>query len=199
MRVLILTPFYPSNIGGLETHLADLTRYLCGRGHKVWVVTYTPLTIWVKNVPCREVGENLDVYRLKWVGHGLFFTFEPHPLLQFPYLFPLFFHALFLTRKIRPDVIHAHGLVAALITKLIAKLWRARTVMSIHGIYGLERRPLLAKAVWWILLSFDRVLALSERSKRDFMDVGLSAERIWICMQWVDQLGRFHHKALIFW
>ena len=59
--VLILTPFYEPNIGGVETHLKDLTTYL--RKQKkvnVFVLTYQPLTTKAKG-PYFEKDENIEV------------------------------------------------------------------------------------------------------------------------------------------
>ena len=42
--VLIITPFFSPNIGGVETHLDDLVDALDKNGYKVYVQTYSPLT-----------------------------------------------------------------------------------------------------------------------------------------------------------
>ena len=49
MRVMILTNCYAPNVGGVETHLSDLTAWLGSRPDlDMDVVTYQPLTTPVK-------------------------------------------------------------------------------------------------------------------------------------------------------
>ena len=42
--ILILTPFFSTNIGGVETHFDDLVEALDDNGYKVYVQTYSPIT-----------------------------------------------------------------------------------------------------------------------------------------------------------
>ena len=42
--VLILTPFFSPNIGGVETHLDNLVSNLDDKGYRIFVQTYSPLT-----------------------------------------------------------------------------------------------------------------------------------------------------------
>ena len=42
--ILILTPFFSPNIGGVESHLDDLVTALDQQGYLVFVQTYSPLT-----------------------------------------------------------------------------------------------------------------------------------------------------------
>ena len=41
--VVLLCPFYPPNLGGVETHLQLLTDYLVGKNYLISVLTYQPL------------------------------------------------------------------------------------------------------------------------------------------------------------
>ncbi|NIM46333.1 MAG: glycosyltransferase, partial [Nitrososphaeria archaeon] len=116
--VLILSPFYAPNVGGVETHLSDLTCCLQRDGYQVFVLTYKPLTSKVKKYLKHEKNGDLEIRRLWWFGNNLFGRFEPYPLLEFLYLTPwlLIYSSVFIFRKrSKIDIIHAHGLTASLI------------------------------------------------------------------------------------
>lgn len=185
----MLSPFFSPNVGGVETHLDDLCKYLAKRGHRIVVLTYQPLTTKQKAAPL-TVGKSIVIRRINWLGYNLFPKLESYPLLEFVYLTPiLFVHAFLfsLIHKNEIDVIHAHGLNAASIAKVLSVLFRKRYVVSMHAIYSLDKRPLMAKAVSMIMGSADVVFALAERSRRDLIAAGLPPNRIRIYSQWVDQ------------
>ena len=61
MRILILTISYPPNVGGVETHLHDLTRWLGQREDlDVDVLTYQPITTDVKGAAREKEGRVED-------------------------------------------------------------------------------------------------------------------------------------------
>ena len=185
----MISPFFSPNIGGVETHLDDLCDYLRKRDHMVFVITYQPLTTNVK-APKFERGQNLEIRRIGWFGYNLFHKLEPYPLLEFVYLAPMLFgYSLFFFFRYRNevDVIHAHGLNAAFAAKVLAWLFRKRTVASIHAIYDLPKRPMLARLMRVTLFSFDVVLTLAIKSKIELMGIGLDSRRIRVFTYWVDQ------------
>lgn len=189
LGILMITPFFSPNIGGVETHLDDLCEYLRKRGHKIFVITYQPLTTKVK-APKFEIKWNLEIRRIGWFGYNLFHKLEPYPLLEFIYLTPmllvcsLFF---FFRHRNEADVIHAHGLNAAFVAKVLANVFKKRAVVSIHAIYGLFKKPMLARLMRTTLSSFDTVLTLAHRSKMELIKIGLDRRRIRVFTYWVDQ------------
>src|SRR3972149_1570023 len=153
LRILMVTPFFSPNIGGVETHLDDLCAYLRRRGHEISVITYQPLTTRVK-APKNEREQNFEIRRINCFGYNLFNQLEKYPLFEFIYLTPLLLlHSLLflLWNGKKIDVIHVHGLNAAFIAKVLARLFAKRSVVSIHAIYELRNRPLLAKLFKWVL------------------------------------------------
>lgn len=187
--VLIISPFFRPNIGGVETHLDDLCEYLRRNDYKVFVVTYQPLTTKAKG-PKLEMKENLEIHRIRWFGYNLFPRLEPYPVIEFLYLFPGLFICSFiflLRHKKDVDVIHAHGFVSASITMVLAKCFRKRSILSSHAIYNLDRRPFMSHIVKKILSSFDMILCLSKQSKRELVDIGLDERKIAVYTYWVDQ------------
>ncbi|MEM3737523.1 MAG: glycosyltransferase family 4 protein [Candidatus Bathyarchaeia archaeon] len=186
--VLMITPFCKPNIGGAETYLDSLCNYLSSRSYRIFVVSYQPLTTRVKGKRL-ERKDYIEIHRVPWIGGNLFPKLMPYPILEFLYLTPaLLIYSFFfmLTHSKDVDVIHAHGLNAALIGKLLKKLFSKRCVFSLHAIYELDRRPILARMVRWISTSLDTIFALAERSKEDLEAGGLPKGKIKIAPQWVN-------------
>lgn len=187
--ILILSPFFRPNVGGVETHLDDLCEYLRIHNFKVYVLTYQPLTTKAKGLKL-EKNENLEIRRIWWPGFNLFHKLEPYPILEVLYITPRLFWAtlyflLFHQNKI--DVIHAHGFNASLITRLVNVFFRKTTVMSTHAIYDLNKKPLIAKVIKWIMDGIDTIMPLAEKSKSDLMAAGVPEGKIKIYTQWVNQ------------
>jgi glycosyltransferase involved in cell wall biosynthesis len=188
LRILMITPFFSPNIGGVETHLDDLCRYLQKRGHKVFVITYQPLTTNVK-APKFERRQNLEIRRFWWIGFNLFHKFESFPILNFIYLVPnLLFHSIsFLAQyKNQIDVIHAHGICSAFIALILKKIFKKRAVVSILAIYDFKKRKFLASITSRILNSLDKIIVESEKSKKEIIEIGIPKEKVVVFTEWVD-------------
>lgn len=190
--VLILSPFFTPNIGGVETHLNDLCDLLARGGNRVFVFTYKPLTRKVK-APSFEKRGNLEIHRMSWPSHDLFNRLESSFLLEFFYLTPalLLFSMLHLLRaRNRIDVIHSHGLNAAFVGIFLSKIFQKRCVVSIHAIYNLSRQPMLARLMRIVLSNCDVVLTMAKRSKCELVEAGVDERKVKVFTYWVDQ-GNF--------
>jgi len=188
LRILMITPFFSPNIGGVETHLDDLCEYLQKRGHKIFVITYQPLTT-RRKARNLEVKRGIVVRRIDWFGCGWFNKLEPYPLFEVMYLFPAlylqtFFFALFNGKRI--DLIFTHGLVASLVGKFVKQIFRKRTIATVHTIYYLNRKPQLGKIFAWILRSYDKVLFVSEGVRREFMCFGIDGSKTDVFTYWAN-------------
>jgi glycosyltransferase involved in cell wall biosynthesis len=205
-RVLILSPFFRPNVGGVETHLDDLCEYLRTHDHYVYVVTYQPITTKAKGKRI-EKRKNLEIYRFPWIGYNLFHKLGPYLAVNFFYLISgLFFRTLFflLRNRGRIDVIHAQGLSAAFITKVLAKMFNKKAIVSIHAIYSWKIDSFASCSAKWILSSFDHVLALSKRSKTELVSLGITENRIQVYTNWINQdlfrpLGKEKCKKSLGW
>jgi len=192
MNILIISPFFPPSVGGIETHLEDLCRYLQKKNHRVFVITYQPLTTKRKGQNSERKG-NLEIHRIQWCGHGFLNKLEGHPILQILYLDPplLLFTLFFVLRHSKEiDVFHAHALSSALVVKVLAYIFKKRTVCSLHGIVTTPialMNLLMKKSASLILSSFDVVLTLSEASKQHLLSMGLSNDKVRVYHHWVDQ------------
>lgn len=187
--ILILSPFFSPNIGGVETHLDDLCEYLRTHNYKVYVVTYQPLTTKVKGLKI-EKKENLEIHRIWWPGFNLFHKLEPYPILEFLYLTPRLFIASFsflLKNKEKIDIIHAQGFNTSFIAKILSGIFRKKFIVSTHAIYGLNPHSLMAKVIKWTLKSANKILTLSEPSKEELIQIGLPKNKINRYKYWVNQ------------
>jgi len=188
MNVLIVSPFFRPNLGGVETYLEDLCRYL-RKKHNVFVVTYQPLTTKAKGQKL-EKRHNLEIRRIQWCGCGFLHKLEKRPILQMLYLgAPLFLFTFFyILRHFRKiDVLHAHGLVAAAVVKVFSKLFKIRSVCSLHYTYNFGREPLMKRFALFILSSFDVVLTFSDVARQRCLSIGLPNTKVKISHHWVNQ------------
>ncbi len=188
MNVLIISPFFSPNIGGVETHLDDLCSFLSSRGHAVQVVTYQPLTV-QRHAPKKEVKAGLTIYRQRWFFWKLVRDSERLRVLELPLLFPGLFLATltFLLRNSKKvDIIHSHGFVAGSIANLLSSLFRKRYVVSVHWIIGRGRldasRPLLAR----LMSRAQFVLTLSRVASEEMAVSGFPRGKIRHFRYWVD-------------
>lgn len=185
MKVLQLTVHYSPNLGGVETHLLDLIRELVKRKHQIFVLTYRPLSVkaaW----RVREKQPGIDILRLPWLP-GLFNKLSAYPMWEFLYLFPGLFLALpFVLIAFRPNVIHAHGLVAGCVGVFWGRLFGVRTVISTHSIYHFPPSGLYRWAAKTILTWADQNLCLSNQSKNELTALGVPKEKVGRFVYWVD-------------
>ena len=188
-RVLMLSPFASPNRGGVETHIDALIAALARRNISVTLLTHQPLVAPVK-APSRELLPNGEVIRIPWFGRGWHPRIEPYAPLVFAYLVPGLLAGAIrhrFTHKASFDVVHAHGLAAAVAA--LGMRWTGAPqpiVVSMHAIYELRQRGLLARAVRFLLRRADRVLAVSEASRQELLAIGLAPDRVSVCHHWVD-------------
>jgi glycosyltransferase involved in cell wall biosynthesis len=193
--VLMLTPFFSPNVGGVETHLDDLTVFLQKKNFRQVVVAYQPLTTPRAGAPWREKRKNLVIYRLPWLKFNLFYRLESKPYFQFPYLFlgifsfALFY--LFFERK-KIGIIHTHGLAATVAGLILTKIFRKKLIVSIHTIYKFAQRPILAMVVRKLFASVKAILVLSQGAKEDIVAIGISPKKIYVYTNWLDLKRKFY-------
>lgn len=181
-RVLILSLGYAPNIGGLETHLNDLTAHLSRLGIDVEVSTLQPITMAARG-PSHEEYPHLTVRRYPWIGRGWFFRLARTPVLGFLYAFPAMLLVAFRSRHSRADVIYAQGLAAGAASALVFR--RRRRVIALHSDIGFSSR--LANLVVKIILgSASAVLCLSERVRAQVITLGIPENRAHRFRYWVD-------------
>ena len=188
--VLILTPFFSPNIGGVESHFDDLVDELDANNYNVYVQTFSPITTDnVKWVSKEKRGRNIYIERHWWFGKGLFHKIEKYPLLSFLYLTPylfirVLFFMLFNHKKI--DIVHAQGFNASFIGVALKRFFSYKLIASTHAIYELDKSSKTAILIKAILNKCDKVLCLSEASKSELIDFGISDKKLDRYKYWID-------------
>lgn len=185
MKVLQITSHFYPNIGGVETHLNDLIYALRKRKWEVIVLTYQPLTIKV-NARFYHKDNGLEIFRIPWFT-GLFYKLVSHPLLEFLYLLPgLFFTTPLVLILRKPEIIHAHGLVAGFVGAFWGKFFGKKVIISTHSIYNFPKMGLYRNFVVWIFNNANTCLALSKQSANEIKYLGIPSRKISIFTYWVD-------------
>ena len=185
MRILQLSLNFSPNIGGLETHLSDLVSSLDKRGWEVFVLTYRPLTTYAKWKMYEKIN-NVSIFRIPWFT-GLFYKLTSFPILEFIYLLPGFIlFTPFVILLYKPVVIHAHGLIAGAIAVFFGKIFRIRTIISTHSIYGFPKKGHYAKFVKLIFYNSDHLLGLSRQAVSEIKSLGIPQEKVSNFTYWID-------------
>jgi glycosyltransferase involved in cell wall biosynthesis len=192
--ILMLTPFFSPNVGGVETHLDDLVDVLNERGFPVYVQTYSPITtpgvIWAKD---EKRGKNVQIRRYKWFGENLFHTLEKYPILDFLYLTPYLFLRVFwfmLSNNKKIKIIHAHGFNAAYIGKHLSRIFNKKLIVSVHAIYKIDPLSKTASRISKILNSASGISTLSKASYDQLISYKISPKKLFLHRNWTD-LDRF--------
>jgi len=186
--VLILSPFYYPNIGGVETHLSDLTSELTRQKYHVFVLTYSPITTPGTSFRPTENTPYLYIHRFKWFGKNLFHTLEKFPLFDFLYLTPYlllrsFIWMLFNRQKI--NIIHSHGFNAAFIGNVLGFIFNKRHLTSTHAVYD-HISGFSQKLVTSTLNHTDHILCLSQSSENQLLQWNIQPSKLSLYSYWVD-------------
>lgn len=187
--ILILTPFFSPNIGGVETHLSDLVEELVNLKYHVYVHTFSPITTPNTNWQSHERQPNLIIRRYHWFGRNLFNQIEHLPLFDFLYLSPYLFvrtYLWLLTNHRKIDDIHSQGLNAAFAGFLLQKIFHKKHIVSTHALYTNSNSTLLQKIICFILNRSDHILSLSQASTRQLISWGVNPAKITPYRYWVN-------------
>ncbi|HBQ20787.1 MAG: hypothetical protein A2Z91_03935 [Deltaproteobacteria bacterium GWA2_38_16] len=197
--ILILTPFFSPNVGGVETHLDDLCKALIKRGIHVFVLTYQPLASSLK-APAKEVSRNLYVRRLWWFGRkkDMFHKLQNKPLLQFLYLTPyLFLYSFyFLIRFPQIETIHAMGATGTFIGRFLALVFRKKFIADIETVYN---QSILSRyhnwVLKWILNGANHIFIPAEVMRPQLIHTyGVPSQKISVFRYWIDQAVFYPRK-----
>jgi glycosyltransferase involved in cell wall biosynthesis len=187
--LVILTPFFSPNIGGVETHLDDWVRYLSRMPLKTVVVTFQPITTDATAPPVENRGR-VTIYRYRWIGRNLFHRLEKYPVWEFLYLTPFLLlcvlRTLFRLKK-EKTVVHAHGLNAAVVGGGLKLIFRMPCIVSTHAVYDYGAASITARLAAKVLRNADKVLCLSKASIRQLNAFGVPKEKAGRYTYWVDQ------------
>lgn len=168
MRVLMIEKLFAPHRGGIEIHVAGLSKYLTRRGHQVEVLT----SRYSQELSPRSDLEGFVVTRVSNVGEALF-----HAVLS------------------DADVVHVHDYATALtVVGAMARLIKPRPlVWTPHGIYPLRTGwARLGRIVFdctvgrLILMASDAVIALTEPSRKQLETMGVDSSKITVIPNGID-------------
>lgn len=184
-QILILSIAFRPNIGGLETHLTDLTNEI-KKVYQVLVVTLPPIFTKV-SAQITEREKNLLIWRIPWFGKGLFYKFMRWPILEFFYLTPPLFFGLLIALLNYPSiqVIHAQGFSGGLSAVILGKIFRKRVLVSTAYVFHFKE-DYMGKVAKWVFSSVDRVLCVSKASTEEMIQLGVPEKKLGKCVYWID-------------
>lgn len=187
-EILIVSIGFSPNVGGIETHFDDLVKALNEKNWKTWVLTYKPITTNVKASFYEQRGSNIKIYRIPWFSN-LFYKLVKNPVAEFLYLTPgLFFSLpiflLFKGKNIK--TIDSHGLVAGFVSVFWGKIFGKRVITTTHSIYNFPKKGLYRNFAFWIFNTSDRVLTLSQQSKKEIERLDVPQNKISRFTYWID-------------
>lgn len=188
MNILLISPYFSPAVGGVETHLTDLCKYLVSKKHEVFVRTYKAMGVRNRG-ETEEEDKFLNIHRIWWPDFNLIFKLEKYPLLKFLYLFTgLFFDCfIFMVKNSKKiDVIQSHGLIAAIIGVVLGKLFHKRVIINTHVGFRLNK-GFMTEIIKWTLLNSDKILVLTQGIKKSLIKLGIPERKIDIYHYWVDQ------------
>ena len=126
LTVAMVSDFFYPNVGGVESHIYNLSQCLLERGHKVIVVTH----YYEDRVGIRYMTNMLKVYYLPIVP---FYNKSILPTIfcSLPYL-----RRIFLTERV--NIVHGHSAFSSLGHEalLVASLLEIATVFTDHSLFG---------------------------------------------------------------
>jgi len=190
--ILHITPFFSPCIGGVETHLLDLTSELDKLGYKNIILTYSPITtpnvLWKSS---EYFGKNSYIRRFLWIGHNLFHHLEKFPLLNLFYITPylLVRSIVWLSlNKPKITVIHSHGINGAIIGIILKTIFKyPRHVTSIYSAYdNVPINNLSSRFMVFVLNHTDKVLTQSQQSVKQLSLLGVNIKRLDLYRHWID-------------
>ena len=180
MNILLISPYFEPAVGGVETHLSDLVKYLASKKHTIFVRAYKALGSKFRG-KTNEDSQYLKIHRMWWPDFNLVFKLERFAFLRTIYIgFGLFIDCfLFLLNHSKEiDVVQVHGFIAALWSLPLAKIFKKRYVVNTHVGFKFEEASLMTKMVSYVLESSDAVLVLTKNAKDALVEIGVNPSKI---------------------
>ena len=187
--VLMISPFFSPNTGGVETFLDDFVVYLNKKDCNVDVITYQPLTTNTK-APIYEYKNN-RIFRIPWIKFNLFYKLEKYPLFQLLYLgsgigiCSLLYFIFGKGKDIK--VVNCHGLAAGFVGYILSFIVRRHFVLNLHTNYRFSKQSLVGRFVIHMIERFNKVVVISLSCKTNLETLGVAGNKIFSYHNWVDE------------
>ncbi|RCH92104.1 Phosphatidylinositol N-acetylglucosaminyltransferase gpi3 subunit [Rhizopus azygosporus] len=158
-NVCMVSDFFYPNMGGVESHLYELSQRLIQRGHKVIIVTHA----YGHRTGVRYLTNGLKVYH---VPAKVIYAEATLPTIYG--FFPLFRHILI---RESIEIIHGHGAFSALCHEAIlhGKTMGLKAVFTDHSLFGFADASsiLTNKLLKFTMSDVDHVVCVSHTSKEN--------------------------------
>lgn len=188
LSIFHITPFFSPNVGGVETHLENLTSYLKLKDYEQTVMTYQALAGSRKGEQ-KEISKGLKIFRLPWFS-GLYYKTLFNPLVHFLYLTPwllLNVFYFFIKNSKDTDIIHAHGINAAFIGGIVKFFFKKPLMTSLYVEFNFKRNNFLTNFYLWPLKYSDKILVMTEKSKNELKRCKVLESKITVYSHWINQ------------
>ncbi len=186
-KILILTPFYPPNIGGAETFTEGLVKE-ASKCNDVTVLTYQSFNGQGELFEDKSQLEGrLRIYRMKWLappskvwsGVGFMNLFSAMPLMAV--------RSFFLLLKNRYQIVHAQGLISGLVAVLLKKVFKVKVFITLLALYEFKNwKGLKRNLVRWIFKNTDCLFVEGRNGFVDAAGIGFIPDTKEF-NHWVDQ------------
>jgi glycosyltransferase involved in cell wall biosynthesis len=183
-KILILTPFYPPNIGGAETFAEGL----CNEAKKwfnVTVLTFQPFQGRAKAYEEFYYPKgSLKIHRMRWLlNQG---AWKGISLKNFITVMPqMFFWSFVLLSKRKYDIIHAQGLISGLVAVLLKKVFKVKVFLTLLALYDFKR-GVISSVARYIFKNCD-LLFVEGANGSDNIRWMVDERKVRIFNHWVDQ------------
>lgn len=149
-----------------------------------------PINLWLEVFSAKmyERKGNLIIYRMPWIGFNIVHMLTQHPFLEFLYLSPGLFIVSAFALLVNPEVsvIHAQGLVPAVVALVLGKITGRKVIVSTHNLYFFPKTGLYTRFSKFILSHVDTVLTLSDQSAEEIKSIGVPETKIKPFRYWLD-------------
>nr|CAG8543168.1 12635_t:CDS:10 [Entrophospora candida] len=158
-NIAMVSDFFYPNMGGVESHLYQLSQRLIQRGHKVIIITHS----YGNRTGIRYLTNGLKVY---YVPHVVIYSEATLPTIYG--FFPIF-RNIVLREKI--DIVHGHQAFSSLCNEAIlhARTMGMKACFTDHSLFGFADSSsiLMNKLLKFSLSDIDHVICVSHTSKEN--------------------------------
>lgn len=166
----ILEFITPSNIGGAENYLVNLSKKLKEKGHDVYILSSNPQN---RKNPDLSVAEFLSKSGLPFKLVNIGFKYSPLAVLK----------VLYFSKKNNIEIIHTHLSKANVIGAIVSKILRLKSVATAHGLNKKSQYKYVG-----------HIICVSNAVKENLLSQGVSEKRLHVIYNGIDA-GRFNPDA----
>ncbi len=166
----ILEFITPSNVGGAENYLVNLSKKLKEKGHDIYILSSNPQN---RKNPDLSVAEFLNKSRLPVKLINIGFKYSPLAILK----------VLYFSKKNNIDIIHTHLSKANVIGGVVSKILGLKSVATAHGLNKKSQYKYVGS-----------IICVSNAVKENLLSQGISENRLNVIYNGID-IDRFNPDA----